>query len=187
VIKNILIIICIIIQSGGFKIDAQNKFFTRSGKVVFYSKAPIEDIKAVNNQVSCIFEVESNRLIANVLIKAFEFEKALMQQHFNENYLESDKFPKATFKGKLLNMNNLNFNTNWSKNVEFEGDLTIHGITKSMTSAAIINCNDGILSVSTEFYILLKDYNIKIPSTVINNIAEKVQVKVSLKMTKLKN
>ena len=186
-IKTIFIIICLISHCGDFLINAQKKVFTRSGKIVFYSKAPIEDIKAVNNQVTCIYEIESNRLIANVLIKAFEFEKALMQQHFNENYLESDKFPKATFKGKLLDITNLNFNTNWTKNVEFEGDLTIHGITKAMKSSASINCNDGILTVSTEFYILVKDYNIKIPTTVINNIAEKVQVKVSLKMTELKN
>ncbi len=167
--------------------SAQKKFFTRSGKVVFFSKAPIEDIKAVNNQVSCIFEIESNRIIANVLIKAFEFEKALMQQHFNENYLESDKFPKAIFKGKLLNIENLNFSTNWSKNIEFDGDLTIHGITKDLKSSALVNCNNGTLEVSTEFFILIKDYNIKIPSTVINNIAEKVQVKVSLKMNELNN
>jgi len=79
----------------------QIKLFTRTGKIVFISKAPIEDIKAVNNQLSCIYEIETNRLIATVSIKAFEFEKSLMQEHFNENYLESDKFPKAIFKGKL--------------------------------------------------------------------------------------
>jgi hypothetical protein len=187
VMKTTFIIICLIFLSEGNKVSAQKKFFTRSGKIVFYSKAPIEDIKAVNNQVSCIYEIESNRLVANVLIKAFEFEKALMQQHFNENYLESDKFPKATFKGKLLDIQNINFDTNWSKNIDFEGDLTIHGITKDMKSNATINFTDGTLTVSTEFYVLLKDYNIKIPSTVINNIAEKIQVKVNLKLSELKN
>jgi len=165
---------------------AQGKLFTRSGKIVFFSKAPIEDIKAINNQVSCIYEIESNRLIANVLIKAFEFEKTLMQQHFNENYLESDKFPKAVFKGKLSNVEGLSFNNNWSKNIDFDGDLTIHGITNKIKSSATLNNTNGILTVTSEFYIQLKDYDIKIPSTLINNISEKVQVKINLSMSELK-
>jgi polyisoprenoid-binding protein YceI len=126
-------------------------------------------------------------LIANVLIKAFEFEKALMQQHFNENYLESEKFPKATFKGKLLNVQNLEFKSNWTKNIEFEGDLSIHGITRNIKNQASITFDGNSLLVSTEFYVLLKDFDIKIPSTLINNISEKVQVKVNLKMDKSKN
>ena len=178
ILSILSICLCILIQ-------AQDKYFTRSGKVIFYSKAPIEDIKAVNNQLSCIYEIETNRLIANALIKAFEFEKSLMQQHFNENYLESEKFPKATFKGKILNNQMLDFKSNWTKTVEYEGDLSIHGITKKITNSASISNIDGVLSVSTEFYIALKDFDIKIPATVINNIAEKVQVKVNLKMSQL--
>jgi len=186
VIKYSIILFYLVIINQGIFVSAQSKLFTRAGRVVFYSKAAIEDIKAVNNQVSCIYEVESNRLIANVLIKAFEFEKTLMQQHFNENYLESDKYPKASFKGKINEIQNLSFKSNWTKTLEFEGDLTLHGITKDLKSTAMVTCNNGSLTVAVEFYIFLKDYNIKIPSTVINNIAEKVQVKVNLKLDEFK-
>jgi hypothetical protein len=184
--KKLLILTCIFILTPVVS-QGQIKFFTRAGKVSFFSKAPIEDIRAVNNQLSCIFESESKRIVANVLIRAFEFEKALMQKHFNENYLESEKFPKATFKGRILTNEKLNFQTIWTKNLEFEGDMTIHGITRKMKGMAQCSFKDGTLMVSTDFYIHLKDYDIKIPSTLVNNIAEKIQVKVNLNMNELKN
>jgi hypothetical protein len=182
-----IIFLCLFFYYQAFLIKAQDKFFTRTGKIVFYSKAPIEDIKAVNNQVSCIYETESNRVVANVLIKAFEFEKNLMQQHFNETYLESDKFPKASFKGKLINVQNIDFKSNWTKNIEFEGDITIHGVTRKINSSATIVCENGILTVNSEFNILIKDFNIKVPSTLINNIAERINIKINLKLDKFKN
>jgi hypothetical protein len=185
--KYSFIFICVICYFSASLIKAQDKFFTRTGKIVFYSKAPIEDIKAENNQVSCIYETESNRVVANVLIKAFTFEKNLMQQHFNENYMESDKFPKASFKGKLNNAQNIDFKSNWKKNIEFEGDITIHGVTRKMNSSATINCENGIVTVNADFDILIKDFNIKVPSTLINNIAEKINIKINLKLDKFKN
>lgn len=184
--KKIIILACIFIQLPFLSLG-QIKFFTRAGKVSFFSKAPIEDIRAVNNQLSCIYESESKRIVANVLIRAFEFEKALMQKHFNENYLESEKYPKASFKGKIISGEILEFQTAWSKNLEFEGDMTIHGITKKMKGTAQCSFKEGTLMVSTDFYIHLKDYDIKIPSTLVNNIAEKILVKVSLNMNELKN
>jgi hypothetical protein len=187
VFKNTVITLILIFNCQILILNAQNKYYTRSGKIVFFSKAPIENIKAVNNQVSCIYEIESNRIVANVLISAFEFEKSLMQQHFNENYLESDKFPKATFKGKLLNIQDIDFKSNWVKNTEFEGDLTIHGVGRKMKSPVNLKLENGVLYVSSEFYIALTDFNIKVPNTVINNIAEKINVKVNLKMDELKN
>jgi hypothetical protein len=186
IIKKTILLICIIIEAQLISYS-QSKYFTRTGKILFYSKAAIEDIKAVNNQASCIYETATNRLIANVLISAFEFEKALMQQHFNENYLESEKFPKATFKGKLNNLQGVKFEGTWSKIIEFEGDMTIHGITRQMKSNANIQFSNGVISVTTEFYILLNDFNIKIPSTVINNISEKILVKINFKLNELKN
>jgi hypothetical protein len=184
-IKYSIIFFCLVFGCQNWLAKAQNKFFTRTGVVVFYSKAPIEDIKAINNQVGCIYETESNRIVANVLIRAFEFDKTLMQQHFNENYMESDKFPKATFKGKLLNIQNIDFKSNWTKSIEFEGDMTIHGVTKKINSIASISCENGNLSVITDFNIFIKDFDIKIPSTLINNIAEKINIKVNLKLSEL--
>jgi polyisoprenoid-binding protein YceI len=141
----------------------------------------------VNNQVSCVFDANTNRIVAKVLVKAFEFDKALMQKHFNENYLESDKYPKASFKGKIKDAENINFGENWNKNLEFEGDLTIHGITRSIGSPVEISMKNGQMKINCIFYITLKDYEIKIPSTVINNVAEKVKISVNLEMYELKN
>ncbi len=183
--QNILLILCLFVFWETF-LTAQERYFTRSGKVEFYSKAPIEDIKAVNNQLSCIFEVESNRIVANVLIKAFEFEKALMQKHFNENYMESERFPKATFKGKINSKESLDFKSNWNKSIDYEGDMTIHGISRKMKGLALITCKNGTITISSEFYIHLNDFAIKIPSTLINNISEKIQIKVNLSLNELK-
>lgn len=166
---------------------SQTRLFTRTGKIEFYSKAPLEDIRAVNNQVSCIYDIEANRIVANVLIKAFEFEKALMQKHFNENYLESDKFPKASLKGKITNPEKIDINSNWTKDVDYEGDLTIHGITRKIKNQAQLTMKNNTLTINSVFYVNLKDYEIKIPSTVINNIAEKVKVEVNLILTEFKN
>ncbi len=171
----------------GSNLGAQKKFFTRTGKVVFFSKAPLEDIKAINKQASCVYDAATNKIVAKVLIKAFEFDKALMQKHFNENYLESDKYPKASFKGKIKDAENLNFNEDWNKSLEFEGDLTIHGITKSIKSPFEISMKNGQMKISCNFYVALKDYEIKIPSTVINNVAETVKINVDLEMYELKN
>ena len=168
-------------------IYAQKKFFTRVGQVVFFSKAPLEDIKAVNKHVSCVYDAATNKIIAKVLIKAFEFDKSLMQKHFNENYLESDKFPKASFKGKILNTENLNFNDNWSKELAFEGELNLHGVKKKIRNPVYVTLKDGKMKVKCTFHVLLKDYEIKVPSTVINNIAEKIKISVNLEMNELKN
>jgi len=182
--RLLLFFLCIAPVSNAL---AQKKLFTRTGKVVFYSKAPLEDIKAINNQVSCIYDVESNRIIAKVLIKAFKFDKALMQKHFNENYLESDKFPKASFKGKIININKDDFKSDWNKKLEFDGSLTLHGITKKIKKPVQINVKNGIMKVNCVFYVSLKDYEIKIPSTVINNVSEKVKIDVNLVLNELKN
>src|SRR4051812_42180218 len=88
---------------------AQDKFFTKNGKLSFYSKAPLEDIEATNNAVTAVLDAKSGDLQFAVLMKGFEFQKALMEEHFNENYAESDKFPKAVFKGVVMNNNAINY------------------------------------------------------------------------------
>ena len=164
---------------------AQKKYFTRNGSIVFFSKAPLEDIRAINNQANCIYDVEANKIVAKVLIKAFEFEKSLMQRHFNESYLESDKYPKASFKGQLQYPKQLDFNVEWEKNMQFNGEITIHGVTKAMAAKAILIHRNGKLKVVSEFDILLKDFEINIPLTVINNISEKVKIYIEFILEEL--
>src|SRR5215210_8582560 len=103
---TVLVLGLVFAASGVF---AQDKFFTKSGKISFYSKASLENIEAHNKTVTCVLDTKSGNLQFAVLMKAFEFEKALMQEHFNENYVESHKFPKAEFKGQLSNNSEVNY------------------------------------------------------------------------------
>jgi polyisoprenoid-binding protein YceI len=109
-----------------------------------------------------------------------------MQEHFNENYIESDKFPNATFKGKIINLKDINFEKNGTYKAMVEGDLTIHGITKKVKHQGTFEIKDGKISANAKFPIALKDYEIKIPNTVIKNIAEIVEVTVILSLEKIK-
>jgi polyisoprenoid-binding protein YceI len=155
-------------------------YVTRTGHISFFSKAPLEDIEAHNRQASSSINTANGEMAFQVLIKGFEFEKALMQEHFNENYLESDKFPKATFKGKITDMKAVKFRKTGTYNVDVEGDLTIHGITKKITAPGTIVVDaDGIHAKST-FKVAIKDYNIVIPSLVKDKIAELVDVNVDM-------
>src|SRR5947208_1580392 len=101
--KRTLFLITLLIS--GTALFAQDKFFTKSGRISFYSKAPLEDIEAENRSVTAVLDTKTGMVQFAVPMKAFEFEKALMQEHFNENYIESDKYPKAEFKGQVLNNN----------------------------------------------------------------------------------
>jgi polyisoprenoid-binding protein YceI len=152
---------------------------TRTGHISFYSDAPAEKIEANNYQVSSAL-TSAGDLVFQVPIKSFEFKKALMQDHFNENYLESDKYPKATFKGKVLNIDKLNLNKDGKYPVDVEGELTIHGITKKISSKGILDVKGNKINATTTFPITLKDYNIAIPKIAQEKIAEIVEVKADL-------
>lgn len=165
-------------------INAQ-KYFTRNGEVSFYSQAPMEDIKAFNKQASCIINVETGEIVSKVLIKSFEFKKALMQEHFNENYMESDKYPKAILKAKIKNFNKIDFNKKEEQNIILEGTFEIHGQKKKQMINAKIKNIDNNIEAKAKFIIKLKDYKIEIPKAVVNNIAERIEVTVSFKLSKL--
>src|SRR5689334_5931033 len=104
--KRLLLILAIFCAFGA---SAQDRFFTKSGKITFYSKATLEDIEAVHRSVSCVLDTKTGILQFAVLMKGFEFQKALMQEHFNENYVESDKFPNGSFKGEVANNSSINY------------------------------------------------------------------------------
>ena len=161
---------------------AQDKYFTRTGHISFFSEAALENIEAHNHQSTCILNRENGEIALSVLMKGFEFEKALMQEHFNENYVESHKFPKSTFKGKIINFGQVNIQDDGKYNVKVEGELTIHGETKSVVSEGILEISENTIHAQTSFPVTVKDYKIKIPKTVINNIAEVVEVKVELEL-----
>ncbi len=157
---------------------AAQKHFTKNGSISFFSKTSLENIKADNNQVLSVLNAQTGEIQFSVLVKSFHFEKALMEEHFNENYLESEKFPKASFKGNITDMSRVNFATDGMYTVPVTGDMTIHGITKKLNTTGTITIKSGKVSASSKFFVKLADYNISIPSIVKDNIAESVEVTV---------
>ena len=158
------------------------KYITKNGKIDFYSDAPMEKIEAKNNQVKAALDASTGEIVFQVLITSFEFKQALMQEHFNENYMESPKYPNSTFKGKINNLKDINFTKPGKYNATIEGDLTIHAVTKKVKQTGIIEVKDGKLITSCKFNIAVKDYNIKIPNAVAGKIAENVQITVEVAM-----
>ena len=161
------------------------KYITKNGFIGFFSHTPIEDIKADNNQVASVLDASTGEIVFQVLIKSFHFPKAIMEEHFNENYLESDKFPKSTFTGKITNLPEGNFTKNGTYNVNVEGDLTIHGITKKLSTKGSLEIASAGINANSKFQLQPEDYNITIPLVVRNNIAKTFEVTVIMKYTPL--
>ena len=182
--KHIVIFVLVSAVLSVKLLDAQ-KYITKNGHIWFKSETPVETIEAHNQQVNCALDVSSGDLVFKVLIKSFEFPKALMQEHFNENYLESGKYPLSTFTGKILNLKEINFTKDAKYTVEVEGDLTIHGITKKVKEKGVLEVKGGQILLSSDFTVLLTDYDIKVPKAVIKNIAESIDVHVGVKLDKL--
>jgi polyisoprenoid-binding protein YceI len=160
-------------------VNAQ-KFISKSGHIWFFSSTPMENIEAHNRQASGVIDAETGNVLVNVLMKSFEFEKALMQEHFNENYVESDKFPKAKFAGKIVEKSAVDFKNNGEYKVTVNGELTIHGVTKEIESPFQISVKEGKIQVNGKLVISPEDYGISIPSVVRNNIAKTIDINVDM-------
>lgn len=157
------------------------KYLTKNGRISFFSKTPIENIEAHNNQVNAAINITDGSVAFRVLIKSFVFEKALMQEHFNENYLESDKYPTSVFNGKIKDHGKINLSRNGTYPVEVTGSLTIHGVKKVVTINGTIEVKGNTLVGTSEFRIRLKDYKVKRPKAV----AEEITITVTFEATKL--
>lgn len=162
---------------------AQERVLTKTGKISFYSKTPMEDIEAHNKNAVSVLDKTTGQLEFSVLMKGFEFRKALMQEHFNENYVESDKFPKATFKGKITDLSKINFSKNGTYTVPVTGNLTIHGETNEITTNAVITVQDGVLNSSAEFSVRPEEYKISIPGLVREKISKSLRITVNATYT----
>ena len=162
------------------------RYLTKNGHIKFHSETPIETIEAHNFQVNSALDISSGDFVFKVLMKSFEFEKALMQEHFNENYVESDKFPNAMFKGKIAGAEDLDFTKEGKMDVVVEGDLTIHGVTNKVKAPGTLSVSSGEIKGTSVFIVKPADYGIKIPSTVVNNIAEEIEVTVDVALKEFK-
>ena len=165
---------------------AQERYATRTGHISFFSATPMENIEGNNHKVTCVIDATTGAIEFAALMKAFEFQKALMQEHFNENYVESQKFPKATFKGKLIGLPDGALQKPGIYDVHAEGDLTIHGVTRNVTEKAQVSVNPtGAVKAISTFHVKPEDHGIKIPGTVRANIAETMEVKVDIELQKM--
>jgi polyisoprenoid-binding protein YceI len=165
---------------------AQDRYFTKTGRINFFSKAALEDIEAKNKTVQAVIDSKSGAIQFAAQMKGFEFEKQMMQQHFNENYVESDKYPKGEFKGTITNNSGIDYTKDGSYNAKVKGKLTIHGITKDIETSGTVKVTGGKLDVNSSFTILLSDYNISIPSVVKDKISNSIRITVDCTLEQLK-
>ena len=156
------------------------KYFTREGKIKFVSDAPLEKIEALNSNATSVLDGATGKFEFAVLIKAFHFEKALMQEHFNENYMESSKYPKAKFKGQIDNFDSVNLEKAGTYEVEVSGSLEIHGVTKEISTKGSLKVQGDIINADSVFRILVEDYGIEIPKVVKDNVAKEVDIIVNV-------
>jgi polyisoprenoid-binding protein YceI len=150
------------------------KYSLEKSSVVFFSEAAIENIEAINIKSASIFNATTSEIVFSIPIVEFEFEKSLMKEHFNETYLESEKYPKALFQGKLSGYSAQSV----EQSVKAIGKLTIHGVTREVEIPGTMEMIEAKLIARSKFRIHLKDYKIKIPKLLWQNIAEDVEVTV---------
>jgi hypothetical protein len=177
--KNSILFLLLSFTLFGFSIQ-KGKYITNTGKASFYSSAPIENIEALNSKVTSILDTDNGDIVFSMLIKDFVFEKSLMQEHFNENYMDSDKYPKSTFKGKITNLAEIKFEQNGKYNATIEGELFIHNVTKTVKITGTMEVKEGKIFAKAKFPVRVKEYNVDIPKLVFQNIAEVVEVTVEM-------
>lgn len=166
--------------TGVYTLTAQDLFLTKTAKVNFDCTPanPVENIDAVNNEATSFLNKKTGELVFAVLVKSFRFEKALMEEHFNENYMESGKFPKADFKGKISNLSGVNFAKDGDYPVKVAGNFTLHGITKPINVDGTISIKGGKIQAKSKFSVMLEDYKIDRPKVVADKISEKATISI---------
>ena len=171
-----LILICLLFST---QLIAQ-QYYTNNGKVSFFSEAPIENISAINEDVSAIVDSQTGGFAFRLKIDDFTFPNSLMQEHFNESYLESEKYPLSTFTGVIDNFSNLDLST--KQNLKVYGSLSMHGISKDAQMKATAQMIKDELHISSTFDVNLEDYDINIPKIMMYKIADVIQVVVDMKL-----
>ena len=162
------------------------KFMTRTGKITFdaTTKTSPEKISGKNNEVASILDGSNGQLVFQVLVKNFKFEKQLMEEHFNENYMESDKFPKSDFKGNISAPGDVNYGKDGTYHVTVSGKLTIHGVTKDVQVPGSVVVEGSKVKLAAKFAVKLADYNVTIPSLVADKVAKECSIILDAELMK---
>lgn len=180
------IILMSMILLSTMAVFSQKRYFTKTGNIVFSATTMLEDVDAVNKSVVSIFDASTGQMEFSVYIKSFEFKRSLMQDHFNENYMESDKYPRALFKGKIININLVDFKKNGSYTVIVKGSLDMHGVKRDVDATGTMKVAGESVIADAAFSILLSDYNISVPSLVKDKVAKTVNIKVNCNYSLIK-
>ncbi|WP_179009708.1 YceI family protein [Winogradskyella forsetii] len=164
---------------------SQNRYLTKTGELSFEASVPsFEEVAAKNESVTAILNTENGEFAALALVKAFRFKNALMEEHFNENYAESDTYPKALFKGDINGFELSNLSKTESK-MTINGSLTFHGVTKTQNSIPVIlKMEADHIMISGSFKVMVSDFEIEIPKVVKNKLSEEVAVVFNFKLKK---
>ncbi|MES2747861.1 MAG: YceI family protein [Bacteroidota bacterium] len=171
--KKLIIVSLFLLTAVGF---SQDKILTKNGKITFEASVPaFEEVKAKNEGVTCVVNTKTGEIASLALMKGFRFKVALMEEHFNENYVESDKYPKSTFKGKIDNFDYAKLTTQGGT-YTIKGKLELHGKSKDITITATIKKTSDGLTLVSNFTINTDDYGIDIPSVVSKKVNKKVAV-----------
>ena len=180
--KNLILLLAL---SFTFSISAQSKYITKTGNLTFEASMPaFEEVKANNKTVTAILNTDNGQFAALAFIKAFRFKNALMEEHFNENYAESDDFPKSKFKGEISNLD-LNNLSETNSEYSYSGTLEFHGKTKKLENQKItIQKKDDQIILSGEFTVNVDDFAIEIPSVVKNKLSKDVSVTFQFQLNK---
>ena len=166
-----------------FKNHSGGIFKTNTGNINFFSHTSVEDIEADNHKVKTAFDASSGKIQFSALIKDFEFEKALMQEHFNENYMNSTKYPKSTFSGTIDNMNAVKIGTDGTYTSTVSGKLTIKDVTKDVSTTGTFTVKGGVVNAKATFQLNPTDYNIEIPRVVSKKISQDIKVSIDADYT----
>lgn len=170
--------IFLILSIGCFALSGRAQLYTANeSNVSFFSEAPLENIEAKNTKVSSFLNTANSEVMFIVHVRGFEFQKDLMKEHFNEKYMESDKYPTSTFKGKINEA--IDFTKDGTHSVTATGKLTIHGVEREINAPGTVTIEKGKINMKSEFRVPLKGFNITVPKLVFQNIAEVISIKVN--------
>lgn len=177
--------IAIIVVLVSCQVAFAQTYFTRTGSTDFKASVEaFEPVEATNNSTTAIFKTESGDIAAQLFINAFKFRVALMQEHFNENYMDSDKYPKAIFRGKLKDFDLSTFSG--EQEYDLSGTLTVRGVKKDINSKATLKKVGDAIQLTTSFSVEPQDFDIKIPSIVKKKIADKINVSINYELVEKK-
>jgi polyisoprenoid-binding protein YceI len=179
IIKLISLIFILMIATRSFS----QRFTTKTGHIWFQAEAPFDAIEAHNTQVDAALDINSGAVDFKILMQSFIFEKALMQEQFNKNYIESEKFPNAAFQGKISNIDAIDFTKPGymlpnAYDIEISGELTMHGVTKPVNATGFLEVKNNMIHGISKFNIVMSDYNIQILGTVAGKVPLEIEINV---------